>query len=64
MTVKFQESLVVSRMRSSSKKGIQVDLEGREGRHLRASILRSLTKRQHALNDLSSSVRSKKSGPA
>merc|ERR1712070_180414 len=64
MTLKFQESLVVQRMRSSSKKGIQVDLEGKEGRHLRASILRSITKRQRALNDLNSSVKSKKSSTA
>ena len=63
MTVKFQESLVVQRM-SSTKKGMNFDMDGREGRNLRASILKSITKRQRALNDLNSSVRSKKSaGP-
>lgn len=64
MTVKFQESLVVQRMHTSSKKGIHFDIDGREGRNLRASILKSITKRQKALNDLNSSVRSRKSsGP-
>lgn len=54
MTVKFQEALVSQRM-SSGKKSQGIDLEGREGRHLRASILRSMTKRQRALNDLNQS---------
>jgi hypothetical protein len=51
-------------MHTSSKKGIHFDIDGREGRNLRASILKSITKRQKALNDLNSSVRSRKSsGP-
>lgn len=61
MTVKFQETLVVQRLQSSTKKGIRLDMEGQEGRNLRASIMRSITKRQRALNDLNTSMKSKKS---
>ena len=65
MTAKFQESIVIHRMQSSTKKGVRFDPDGLEGRTLKSSILRSITKRQRAMNDLNSSAKSKnKSGTA
>jgi len=45
MTSKFQESLVMEKMQSTVKKGINIDMEGVEARTLKASIGRSITKR-------------------
>lgn len=56
MTLKFQESLVVHRLQTSGKKGIAVD-----GEELKQRMRRSITKRQRQLNDLSSSMKSRKS---
>jgi len=46
MTSKFQESLVMEKMQSSKKKGINIDMDGVEARTLKASIARSITKKQ------------------
>ena len=46
-------------MHSSQKKGIKFDPESKEGQNLKASIMRSLTKRQRVMNDLKQSVKIK-----
>jgi hypothetical protein len=56
MTLKLRESLVVERLKSSNKKGNPA-----AEKELKASMLRSITKRQKALTDLSSSAKSRKS---
>jgi len=45
MTSKFQESLVLEKLQSTHKKGINVDMDGVEARTLKASIARSITKK-------------------
>lgn len=50
---------MVQRMHSSQKKGIKFDPESKEGQNLKASIMRSLTKRQRVMNDLKQSVKIK-----
>lgn len=63
MTVKFQEAIVITRLQTSLKKGARLDPDGKEGRALKTSIMRSITKRQKAMNDLNSSAKSRsKSG--
>lgn len=47
---------MLGRMQSSSKK---LKPEGKDGKNLKASIMRSLTKRQKAMNDLNSSAKSR-----
>jgi hypothetical protein len=63
MTVKFQEAIVLTRLQTSLKKGARLDPDGKEGKALKTSIMRSITKRQKAMNDLNSSAKSRsKSG--
>lgn len=59
MTVKFQESIVLQRLQSEPKKGARLDPDGKEAKSLKASIMRSITKRQKAMNDLNSSAKSR-----